>query len=210
MTTLFLICFLIGVGFSAVSLLSMFGHGFHHHGHGGGTHVNGHHVHGHHADSHQHAVVKAAADLDQASAPLLMRVNIAAVVVFLACFGGIGLLTTQLTSAAWIAPAVAVIAGIGGSALINRVIGSLVARETPLEAVTLPGTYAHVTMPIREGGGTGEIVYAIDGTRRCSGARSNDGRPVEKGSEVVILRYDKGIAYVSTLDNFSPRMESPQ
>lgn len=225
MITIYLICFLVGVGFSALSLVSMFGHGFHHHGHGHGHIGHGHgdahvgHGHGHathHAPAHHHAtngaVARAeqlASDLSEASTPLLLRVNIAALVNFLACFGGVGLLATQ-----WIGPyfaaAIAGAAGVAGSALINRIIGAFAGHETPLEAVSMPGTLANVTMPIRDGGGTGEIVYAIEGTRRCSGARSHDGRAVDKGTEVVILRYEKGIAYVSSLDDFPPRIEAPQ
>ena len=32
--------------------------------------------------------------------------------------------------------------------------------------------------------------------RRVSGARSEDGIAIEKGTEVVVTRYEKGIAYV--------------
>jgi hypothetical protein len=34
------------------------------------------------------------------------------------------------------------------------------------------------------------------GTRRVCGARSDDGAAVAKGAEVVVTRYEKGIAYV--------------
>jgi hypothetical protein len=52
-----------------------------------------------------------------------------------------------------------------------------------------------VTVPIRAGG-TGEIVYSQEGTRRSAGARSDSGAPIPRGSEVVVTRYDRGIAYV--------------
>ena len=45
-------------------------------------------------------------------------------------------------------------------------------------------------------GGTGEIIYSQAGTRRACGARCDDGRALSKGSEVVVMRYEKGIAYV--------------
>jgi hypothetical protein len=48
---------------------------------------------------------------------------------------------------------------------------------------------------IREGG-TGEIIYTQMGTRRVCGARSEDGSAIAKAAEVVVTRYDKGIAYV--------------
>jgi hypothetical protein len=52
-----------------------------------------------------------------------------------------------------------------------------------------------VSSPIREKG-TGEIVYTQMGTRRVCGARSEDDSAVSRGMEVVVTRYEKGIAYV--------------
>ena len=48
---------------------------------------------------------------------------------------------------------------------------------------------------IREGG-TGEIVYSQEGTRRSAGARSDAGGAIARGCEVVVTRYEKGLAYV--------------
>lgn len=229
MFTLYLICFLAGVGFSALSLLTMFAQGFHHtgfhhgpsHGHAvhhgaAQGHANGH-GHGQHAQHAQHApatqsqngVVKATADKAVAEVgtaanvgtPWIARINFTALVLFLAIFGGVGLLLEdkhELTSI--LAAVIAAACGVAGSAVVNRLLGAMIARERPLEPVTFTGTLAQVTMPIRDGGGTGEIVYTLEGTRRCSGARSDDGRGITKGSEVVIVRYDKGIAYVAAFD----------
>ncbi len=220
MFTIYLICFLAGVGFSALSMLSMFAHGFHHAGHHGHHGHQGHHAnHGHAQNGHaqqQHAsaaksdnVVKATAEKAVAqvaegadtATPWLFRINITAIVLFLAIFGGVGLLLEdkhQLTSL--LAASIAGVSGLAGSAAVNRILAAIIAREHPLEPVTFTGTLAQVTMPIRDGGGTGEIVYTIEGTRRCSGARSDDGRGIGKGSEVVIVRYDRGIAYVAAFD----------
>ena len=41
------------------------------------------------------------------------------------------------------------------------------------------------------------------GTRRVSGARSEDGAAVAKGTEVVIIRYERGIAYVRPWAEFA-------
>jgi hypothetical protein len=57
------------------------------------------------------------------------------------------------------------------------------------------GVLGRVSSSIREAG-TGEMVYTQMGTRRVCGARSDDGSAVAKGVEVVVTRYDKGIAYV--------------
>ena len=47
------------------------------------------------------------------------------------------------------------------------------------------------------------MIFSLGGVRRCAGARSDDGELVEKGAEVVIERYDKGIAYVKRWDDFT-------
>jgi hypothetical protein len=52
-------------------------------------------------------------------------------------------------------------------------------------------------------GGTGEVIFEQHGVRRSAGARSDDGAPVEKGAEVVISRYEKGMAYVRKWDEFT-------
>src|SRR5260221_1132247 len=230
--TIYLICFLAGVGFSALSLLTMFaglhfhhqggghlqGHGPAHHGHGPAHPAAGHHGATQHGGAagpkavppaQTHNVVKmtaqkAVAEVAQASAtgtPWLLRFNLTALVLFLAIFGGVGLLLEDKHElASLLTAAIAVICGVAGSTAVTRVLGAIIARERPLEPVTFTGTVAQVTMPIREGGGTGEIIYTLEGTRRCSGARSDDGRAIGKGAEVVIVRYDKGIAYVASFD----------
>jgi hypothetical protein len=57
------------------------------------------------------------------------------------------------------------------------------------------GVLGKLCVPIREGG-TGELIYSQAGTRRVCGARTEDGSAVAKGTEVVVTRYEKGIAYV--------------
>jgi hypothetical protein len=61
-------------------------------------------------------------------------------------------------------------------------------------------------MPIRENG-TGEIIYSQAGTRRTCGARSEAGSAVEKGAEIIVTRYDKGIAYVRLWEEMSNRTD---
>jgi membrane protein implicated in regulation of membrane protease activity len=64
------------------------------------------------------------------------------------------------------------------------------------------GVLGTVTVPIREGG-TGEIVFSQEGARRCTGARSDNAGPISKGTEVVVTRYERGIAYVQRWDELS-------
>ena len=64
------------------------------------------------------------------------------------------------------------------------------------------GVLGRICSSIREGG-TGELIYSQDGTRKVSGARSEDGRAIAKGTEVVVTRYEKGIAYVRPWDELA-------
>src|SRR6266550_8813147 len=189
LSTLFLICFLVGLGVSAVSLFSSFLHlhhgGFHFHHHGGGG---------------GHSLVKNGSEIFGS------LFNLAAITMFLAWFGGIGLLLGETTRLAAVPIAlIAGGAGFAGAVALMRILQAMRRRERPLQPIQLIGTVGKLTIPIREGG-TGEIVYTVDGTRRCSGARSDDSqRPIARDTEVVITRYDKGIAYVCEFDRMIAR-----
>ncbi len=71
------------------------------------------------------------------------------------------------------------------------------------------GLVCTVTMPVRENG-TGEIMYMQNGVRRSAGARSCNGQPLEKGAEVVIERYENGMAYVHRWEEFTKLSELKQ
>jgi hypothetical protein len=47
------------------------------------------------------------------------------------------------------------------------------------------------------------LIYSQDGTRKVSGARSEDGIAIAKGTEVVVTRYERGIAYVRPWDELT-------
>jgi hypothetical protein len=64
------------------------------------------------------------------------------------------------------------------------------------------GVLGRLSVPIREGG-TGELIFTQDGTRRVAGARSEKGTAIAKGSEVVVTRYERGIAYVRPWDELT-------
>jgi hypothetical protein len=64
------------------------------------------------------------------------------------------------------------------------------------------GVLGRLNIPIRPGG-TGEMIYSQGGTRRVAGARSEDGAAIPKGAEVVVTRYEKGIAFVRPWEEFA-------
>ena len=127
--------------------------------------------------------------------------NGAALTAFLTWFGGSGLLLERLTSLLQLAViAIAIAAGIAGGTLINIVLNALARRESAAESLSMIGVIGRTVVPIREGRGTGEIIFSHAGTRRVAGARSESGRAVPKGTEVVVTRYERGIAYVLPWD----------
>ncbi len=184
MTTLFITCFIAGLGLSVVSFVS------------GLEHVNvfDNVFHGHRALHLPKLIRHASAKRGKTS-----MINAAAITAFLTWFGGGGLLLERLTpwSRAWMVSGAIVIGAVGG-AVINAVINALARRESVAETLTMIGMIARTVVPIRAGDGTGEIVFTHAGARRVAAARSDDGRAIEKGTEVVVTKYEKGIAYVVT------------
>lgn len=231
--TFYLICFLLGLGLSAVSFFSglhrldLFHHfGGHGHGSGAGHHLGGNHgahaSHAPHAVAHQpqspHAArALAAQQLSQpASSPTVELAaihvspfNMAAITAFLAWFGGSGVVFGMATHwAALPVFGISAAAGVAGGAIINRFLGGLLQRERPMTATSMIGLIGRLSSSIRAGG-TGEIVFLIEGTRHVAAARSDAGHALAKGTEVIITRYDKGIAYVCTWDEIRESTPSP-
>jgi hypothetical protein len=70
------------------------------------------------------------------------------------------------------------------------------------------GVLGRLTSSIRAGG-VGEVVYTLGGARRVDGAKSVGGEPLDKGTEVVIHRVERGIAYVERWDEFARMNQLP-
>jgi hypothetical protein len=126
--------------------------------------------------------------------------NLTTLVMFLTWFGGTGYLMTRYHSAAAsLAFLAALIVGfVGGAVMYLFMARVFFANERPLRAsdFDMLGVLGRLSVPIRAEDGTGELIYSQQGTRRSCGARSDDGRSIERGIEVVVLRYENGIAYV--------------
>ncbi len=173
---LFLGSFLFGLLFSAMSLLLGGIHVGHPHVHSTRLHLGG----GHH---------------DGDVGPL----NSATILAFIAWFGGVGYLVRNgLGTYALVSVLLGVVGGvIGASALGWFLLKVMLPAERVLDPsdFRLPGTLARVTSSIRADG-IGEIVYEQAGVRQVSAARSLDGLPLPRGTEVVILQCERGIAAV--------------
>jgi len=93
---------------------------------------------------------------------------------------------------------VALLGGVTGAGIIYLFLSKvLMSEEENLDPAEyeMTGVLGRTSVPIREGG-TGEIIYSQAGTRKTCGARAEDGTAITKGVEVIVTRYEKGIAYV--------------
>ncbi|HEX4749139.1 MAG TPA: NfeD family protein [Bryobacteraceae bacterium] len=200
---IFLICFWIGALWSLASLmlggfhLGHSGAHGHFHGHGGQAHVGGHgHAHGPAKVGHAHASESALLGW------LGVMANPSCIAVYLAWFGGIGYLLMRHTGLAfWANLVIAIAVGLFGAWLLAAFLRFLQSKEHPLDAADyeMVGTLGRVSCTIRPDG-VGEVIYVRDGARRPLSARSDDGREIKRDEEVIVTRFEKGIAYVRTWD----------
>jgi len=195
----YLVCFLVGVTLTVLSFLGGTWHLPHVHvhvPHGGHLHVP--HVSGGapHAPSGQGAEM-----------PFL---NFATITAFLTWFGGSGyLLTRYSTLVVSLIMLIAVIVGLVGSTLIFGFIAKVLMkhdRELDPADYERVGVLGRIISPIREGG-TGEMIFSQEGTRHTCGARSEAGEALVKGTEVIITRYEHGIAYVRRWEEMANEKE---
>lgn len=221
----YLICFAVGFCFSFFSFIfggSRFGrlHLPHFHGHGighmpvaHGPVAHGPVAHGpvaHGPVAHGSAGGAQAGSAQSASAAQrgvsVSPFNPPVLAAFLAWFGGTGYLLTRF-SALWVGMGlfVAVLSGLVGGGIIFLFLSKvLISQDECLDPADfeMVGVLGRLSVPIREGG-TGELIYSQAGTRRVCGARSQNGAGIAKGTEVVVIRYEKGIAYVQLWSELS-------
>ncbi len=187
--TVYLGCFLIGFALAALSFA------------GGILHLPFHGVHLPHGGAHGigHAGHAHPAAISDGHRPSGSPLNFSTGMAFLAWFGGVGyLLTGHSRLASFSVLALATAAGAAGAGLVFLFLTRVLSRrEAALDPADfeMVGVLGRVTVPIRNGG-TGEITFSQGRTRRCSGARPDGPAELAKGSEVVVTRYEKGIAYV--------------
>jgi hypothetical protein len=169
--------FLFGLLFSVISLvLGVVDFGADHGGHLG-------HV-GHESDSSLHDYL-----------------NVSIILAFIAWFGGIGYLARN--GAGWTAAVSVIVAVAGGLIgaylmyqLFARVIRPAGSTELDPRDFELQGKLARVTSSILPGG-VGEIVYEQSGARMVRAARASSGTAIARGTEVVVLRADRGVGIVA-------------
>ena len=194
-TDFYLICFAFGFVLSLLSLLgSVDLHLPHFDLHFGGD--------GHHAP---HSVGGHGGDVSP--------INFGTVAAFLTWFGGTGYLVARFSSF-WflIGLGLASVSGLIGATIMFYFLAKvLIQKDENLNPADydMVGVLGKVSSDIRPTG-TGEIIYSQAGSRRASSARSDDETPIAKGTEVVVTRYERGVAYVRPWDELTNAIASKQ
>jgi membrane protein implicated in regulation of membrane protease activity len=176
----YLICFVVGFAFTAISFLT------------GTLHLHLHMPgHGHFHVGHAHGA--------KSGSGMLMFLNPMAIAVFLAWFGGTGYLLVHLRHI-WVFAGLAIssLAGFaGGSIVLLFLTKVLMKHDYTLDPADfeMVGVLGSVSGAIRRGG-TGEMIFEQQGVRKASAARAERDEEIARGEEVVVTRYENGVAYV--------------
>jgi len=194
MTTFYLICFTLGLSLTILSALGAFTH----------LHVGHVHLHLGHGSGHGHVHIPNVRGTVTKSS--VSPVNGFTLAAFLCWFGGCGyLLSRSGDFGMFVVLALATITGLaGGAILFWFLVRMLLPHEHELTAADtdVVGVLGKVTGTIREDG-TGEIQFSQNGSRRFAPARSEAGVALAREKEVVVMRYEQGIAYVRPWDEVS-------
>jgi hypothetical protein len=112
-------------------------------------------------------------------------------------FGGGGLLAGLAVPV--LAVPAAIVAAVVGAALVHALMAAFLRADTVPLSAGAEGALGELSAPIRADA-PGEVIYTLEGLHRSAAARSLDGVPLPRGTRVVIVRRERGIAYVSPLD----------
>jgi hypothetical protein len=137
------------------------------------------------------------------STPTVAPVNFATVTAFLAWFGGTGYLMMRYT-AVWLLVTLgaAIASGVGGAAVVFWFLVKLAAHDVSLDPADyeMVGVLGRISSTVRPEG-TGEMIFSRHGARCSSPVRSEDGSVIPRSADVVVTRYEKGIAYVRRFED---------
>jgi membrane protein implicated in regulation of membrane protease activity len=198
----YLICFAVGFLFSLLSFIM------------GGLHLHGHwpHAHGIHL-GHGAPAGHGPGGRLSARGSGVSPFNFFTIAIFLAWFGGTGYLLSRYSTVVFaLGLLLSAIVGLIGASIVFLFLARVLANpEADMDQADyeMVGVVARVSSPIREQG-TGEIIFSQAGTRRCCAARNDAGGPLAKNSEVVVARYERGIAYVRPWDEFTGESVEPR
>ena len=183
---IYLTCFGVGLALSVLAFA------------GGFLHL---HVGQWHFGSHGHALGKAGGP-GQGNAQMA-PVNGFTIVAFLCWFGGTGYLLAHGSVFSWVLVlALSGLSGLAGAGLVFWFLAKvLLPRERTLEPADTPmvGVLGRVSAAVPRNG-VGEMLYSQNGARRSMPIYAEDGAPIGRNAEVVVLRYQRGCGYVRRWD----------
>jgi membrane protein implicated in regulation of membrane protease activity len=176
---IYLTCFGVGL---VLSMISFFAGGLHLHvGHG---HI---HLHG--------------PRMKHGASPI----NGFTLMAFLCWFGGAGYLMHRANVfGASMVLLFSALSGLAGAAIIFWFLTAvLMKHERTLqpEDTEMVGVIGKLSALVPQKG-TGEMLYTQGGARRSAPVRSDSGEAIERGAEVIVMRYVRGVAYVKRWDDF--------
>jgi hypothetical protein len=180
---IYLTCFAVGLVLSFVSFF------------GGALHV-------HIGKFQTHGMAKGAAGHSgHATSPL----NGFTLMAFLCWFGGTGYLLHE-ANVFGIALVLlfSAVSGVAGASLVFWfLVTVLMPNERTLEPedTEIIGMIGRLNTSL-PANGFGEMLYSQNGARRCVTVRSEDSSPIERGSEVLVMRYERGVAFVRRWEEF--------
>ena len=178
----YLFCFALGLCLSAIAFVGGFSH----------FHIG--HLHMHHAG---------AGHGQGGNGQSISPINGFTLMIFLCWFGGTGYLLERYGG--FVVPVVLVLsslAGVAGAAAIFWFLARVLLpheRALTAEETATAGMIARVSAAIRDHG-TGEILFTQNGGRKFAAARSENGLPIPRDTEVVVMRYEQGITWVRRWD----------
>jgi hypothetical protein len=187
----YLICFVVGFAFTALSFLS------------GTLHFHFHLPHG-----HFHGVGHAGHTPAHGQGGGFPFFNPMSIAVFLAWFGGTGYLLVHHRHV-WVFAglALASLAGFTGASLVFLFVAKfLMARDFTLnpDDFEMVGVLGRVSGVVRSDG-VGEMIFEQQGVRKACAVRSDNGEEITLDEEVVVTRYDHGIAWVHRWQDFADK-----
>jgi len=192
----YLICFVVGLALSALSLAGGMGRF--------GVHVHLPHAHIGHVGHVPHGPGMHGSGLRGGGASTVPWWNAFSIMIFLCWFGAAGYLLTRYGALlAGVVLLLSAACGVVGGAIIFWFLVKVLLpheRELTADETEVVGAVGRVSAPIRMGG-TGEMVYEQLGAVRSVPARAEDGEPIEKQAEVFVVRYEKGIAFVRRFED---------
>jgi hypothetical protein len=134
------------------------------------------------------------------------KFNLGTITVFLTWFGAVGFILTKWGSVGLIMLLVAAtLAGVAGAAVIYLLLTRVLAKgDRPLDPADyrIVGALGKVSCTVRPNG-TGEMIFVQAGRRTAVPIRSESGALIPLGREVVVTRYEHGIAYVREFEELT-------